>query len=65
MNENATPFPPHEIHDITVSKVDENTFKVIFGTKTDIEGLYEGFAELEVDRETLQRFLDKASEALG
>jgi len=65
MDEDATPFLPHEIHDITISKTDENTFKIIFGTKTDIDGLYEGFAEVEIDREILQCFVDRASEALG
>jgi len=55
---------PYEIHDIDVVKIDKDNFKIIFGTKTDIEGFYKGFAELDVDRSILERFTKKVSTVL-
>jgi len=59
-NENMSHLP-YEIHDIGVSKIDQDSFRIIFGTKTEIEGFYEGFAEFDVGRDMLKKFIAKAS----
>jgi len=56
---------PFEINDINIAKTEDGNFKIIFGTKTDIEGFYKGFAEVEVDRAILERFARRAQEPLG
>lgn len=55
---------PYEIHDINVAKSEDGNFKIIFGTETDVEGFYRWFAEVEIDRTILERFVERASEAL-
>jgi len=54
----------HEIHNISVTKLDNDRFKVVFGTKTDIPNLYSASTEIEVDRPLLEQFIKNAQEAL-
>jgi len=63
-DEENTPHLPYEIHDINVVKTEDGDFKIILGTKGDIEGLYKGFAEAEIGRDILEKFVKKASELL-
>ena len=55
----------YEIHNISVTKLDNGRFKVVFGTKTDIPNLYSASTEIEVDRPLLEQFIKNAQEELG
>jgi len=54
-----------EIHNIHVVKLDNERFKVVFGTKTEIVDLYSSLTEVELDRTLLEQFVRSAQEALA
>ena len=54
-----------EIHNIHVVKLDNERFKVVFGTKTEIADLYSSLTEVELDRTLLEQFVRSAQEALA
>jgi len=60
-NEELTPG----IHNINVTKLGTDRFKVIFGTKTEIPNLYSALTEMEVDRALLEHFVKNAQAALA
>jgi hypothetical protein len=53
-----------EIHNISVEKLDDDRFRVLFGAKTDIPGLYSASEGIELDRDLLEQFIKSACEAL-
>ena len=54
-----------EIHNISVLKLNNDKFRILFGTKTDIPDLYSASTEIEIDRGLLEQFVQSAQEALG
>ena len=54
-----------EIHNIHVVQLDNERFKVVFGTKTEIVDLYSSLTEVELDRTLLEQFVRSAQEALA
>ena len=54
-----------EIHNVHVVKLDNDRFKVVFGTKTEIADLYSSLTEMEIDRGLLEQFVISAQEALA
>ena len=53
-----------EIHNISVVKLENERFRVLFGTKTDIPDLYSASTGIELDRTLLEEFIKNAQEAL-
>ena len=53
-----------EIHNISVTKLDNGRFRVLFGSKTDIPNLYSASTGIEVGRRLLEEFIKSAREAL-
>ncbi len=56
-------FSP-EIHNIQVTKLDDDRFIIVFGTKTEIPNLYSAVTEIEIDRSLLEQFVANARQAL-
>ena len=54
-----------EIHNITVEKLDEDRYRVLLGTQTEIPGLFSAFTGIELDRSLLEEFVESARKALG
>jgi hypothetical protein len=54
-----------EIHNISVIKLDNNKFRILFGTKTEIPNLYSASTGIELDRTLLEQFVKNAQEVLG
>ena len=53
-----------EIHNISVVKLDNDKFRVLLGTKTEIPNLYSASTGIELDRTFLEEFVKSAQEAL-
>ena len=53
-----------EIHNINVVKLDNDKFRVLLGTKTEIPNLYSASTGIEIDRTLLEQFVKSAQEAL-
>ena len=53
-----------EIHNISVTKLDNDKFRVLFGTETGIPNLYSASTGIELDRTLLEQFVKSAQEAL-
>jgi len=57
-------FSP-EIHNIRISRLNEDRFTIVFGTKTEIPNLYSASTEIEIDRALLEQFIADAQKALS
>lgn len=53
-----------EVHNISVAKLDNDKFRVIFGQETGVPDLYSASARLDLDRSLLEEFVKSAQEAL-
>ena len=54
-----------EIHNISVTKLDNDKFRLLLGTKTDIPNLYSASTGIELGRTLLEEFVKSAQEALA
>ena len=54
-----------EIHNINVVRLDNDRFKIVFGTKTEINNLFSAATEIEIDRTLLEEFIKTAQEAMA
>lgn len=53
-----------EIHNISVIRLDNSKFRILFGTETEIPNLYSAQTGIELDRTLLEQFIKNAQEAL-
>lgn len=53
-----------EIHDVSVTKLEDDKFQVLFGTKTEIPNLYSASTGIELNRTLLEQFVKSAQQAL-
>ena len=53
-----------EIHNVSVTKLKDDRFKVVFGKKTGVPNLYSALTEIELDRSLLEQFIKNAEEEL-
>ena len=53
-----------EIHNINVVRLDNDRFKIVFGTKTEINNLFSAATEIEIDRTLLEEFIKTVRKSL-
>ena len=53
-----------DIDNISVIKLDNDKFRILLGTKTEIPNLYSASTGIEIDRTLLEQFVRSAQEAL-
>ena len=57
--------PTPQIHNVSVVKLKDDRFRVLFGAKTEIPDLYSASTGIELDRGLLEQFVKNAQEALA